>query len=87
MIADDSAESSATPRDGLAAQLRQLEDFVARSESAGDELPPEAAVMVARLREIMQALEGLTSSFHGLNAESPHDATAAEEVPAQRRNP
>ncbi len=67
MSGDDSAEAPATPRDGLAAQLRQLEDFVARTESAGDALPPEAVVMVARLREIMQALDGLSTSFGGLN--------------------
>ena len=74
MSGDDSADASATPRDGLAAQLRQLEDFVARSESAGDALPPEAAVMVARLREIMQALDGLSTSFGGLTI-PPHVTT------------
>ena len=80
MSADDSAEASPTPRDGLAAQLRQLEDFVARSESAGDALPPEATVMVARLREIMQALDGLSTSFGGLNV-PPLDAPDAPDVP------
>ena len=80
MSADDSADASATPRDGLAAQLRQLEDFVARSESAGDTLPPEAVVMVARLREIMQALDGLSTSFGGLNV-PPLDAVDVPETP------
>lgn len=51
------------PRDGLAAQLRQLEDFVARAESDGDDLPPAALEMIARLREIMQALDGLSSTL------------------------
>ena len=80
MSADESAASAGTPRDGLAAQLRQLEDFVARSESAGDDLPPEAAVMVARLREIMQALDGLSTSFGGLNV-PPRDAPDEQPTP------
>jgi hypothetical protein len=50
-------------RAGLAAQLRELEAFVARSDASGDELPPEAIEMIARLREIVQALDGLTSSM------------------------
>jgi hypothetical protein len=54
-------------RAGLTAQLRELEAFVARSDARGDELPPEAIEMIARLREIVQALDGLTSSM----AEAP----------------
>lgn len=57
-------------RAGLAAQLRELEAFVARSDARGDELPPEAIEMIARLREIVQALDGLTSSM----AETPPPA-------------
>ena len=71
MSADEQVPGAATPRDGLAAQLRQLEDFVARAESDGGELPPEAVEMVARLREIMEALDGLSSSFEGLNTTLP----------------
>jgi hypothetical protein len=71
MSTDESVTAAATPRDGLAAQLRQLEDFVAQAESEGDELPPEAVEMVARLREIMQALDGLSISFDGLAAAVP----------------
>ena len=67
MSENEGAADAATPRDGLAAQLKQLEAFVARSESSGDALPPEAAVMVERLREIMQALDGLSTSFGGLD--------------------
>ena len=52
-----------SPREGLAAQLRQLEEFVARAESQDGELPPEGMEMIARLREIMQALDGLSASF------------------------
>ncbi|MEP7001627.1 MAG: hypothetical protein ABI969_14165 [bacterium] len=71
MNADESVPVTAAPRDGLAAQLRQLEDFVAQAESEGEELPPEAVEMVARLREIMQALDGLSISFDGLSAAAP----------------
>jgi hypothetical protein len=56
---------AAAGRDGLAAQLRELEAFVAQSEAAGEALPPEATEMVERLREIVRALDGLTSSLDG----------------------
>ena len=74
MSAEEIGMETATPRDGLAVQLRQLEAFVARAESDGDTLPREAVEMVARLREIMQALEGLSSSF-----DQPHGPAAAAE--------
>jgi hypothetical protein len=69
VTADDEQDLSSAEagRAGLAAQLRELEAFVARSDARGDELPPEAIEMVARLREIVQALDGLTSSL----AEAP----------------
>ena len=67
MSADDRtpiAPNDATAgREGLATQLRELEDFVARSDAAGEPLPPEALEMVSRLREIVKALDGLTSSL------------------------
>lgn len=50
-------------RAGLAAQLRELEAFVQKSEAAGESLPVEAREMVDRLREIVRALEELTSSL------------------------
>jgi hypothetical protein len=54
---------AAAGREGLATQLRELEAFVARSAARGEEMPPEAIEMVERLREIVQALDGLTSSL------------------------
>jgi hypothetical protein len=63
MSADDVTPEAASPRDGLAQQLRQLEAFVARAEQEGEELPAEAVEMVARLKEIVQALDSLTSSL------------------------
>jgi len=85
MSADEGVPSMTTPRDGLAAQLRQLEDFVAQAESEGDELPPEAVEMVARLREIMQALDGLSISFDGLSAAAPmtHGTTPLPSEPTK----
>jgi hypothetical protein len=47
----------------LAQQLRQLEEFVARTESDGEDMPAEAVEMIARLREIMEALDGLSASM------------------------
>ena len=61
---------AALSREGLADQLRKLEAFVASAESQGDSLPPEAVEMVARLKEIMDALEGLTASL-GESTEAP----------------
>jgi hypothetical protein len=55
--------AAAAGREGLATQLRELEEFVARSNAAGEPLPPEALEMVSRLREIVRALDGLTSSL------------------------
>ncbi|MFL5607514.1 MAG: hypothetical protein ACJ8AD_13775 [Gemmatimonadaceae bacterium] len=60
---DDVPSAASTGREGLAAQLRELEAFVARSDAAGEPLPPEAMEMMARLREIVKALDGLTSSL------------------------
>jgi hypothetical protein len=54
---------AAAGREGLVSQLRDLEEFMARTEAAGEALPPEATEMVERLREIVRALDGLTSSL------------------------
>jgi hypothetical protein len=51
------------PREELTAQLRQLEEFVTRAQSQGEQMPPEAVEMIARLRDIMQALDALSASF------------------------
>jgi hypothetical protein len=64
-MSDDINDAAAAGREGLASQLRELEAFAARTEAEGDALPPEAMEMIARLREIVQALDGLTSSLGG----------------------
>jgi hypothetical protein len=60
---DTFGASTPSPREGLTQQLRQLEEFVARTESLGEEMPAEAVEMMARLREIMEALDGLSASM------------------------
>jgi hypothetical protein len=76
MTSDDTEFTDAeTGRAGLAAQLHELEAFVARSEANGDELPPEAIEMIARLREIVQALDGLTSSMADADRPAPDPAS------------
>jgi hypothetical protein len=71
--ANDEAVDAAAGRAGLLAQLRQLEDFAARTVSEGDALPPQATEMILHLREIMQALDGLTASM----GDSPSDGGTA----------
>jgi len=73
----DDAASAAAGRAGLLAQLRQLEDFAARTVREGDALPPQATEMILHLREIVQALDGLTASMT--------DQPAGEETPARDR--
>lgn len=63
MSEEASSTDGTAGRDGLVSQLRELEAFVARADVEGDELPPEALEMMARLREIVHALDGLTASF------------------------
>lgn len=76
MTAGEDATQPADPRAGLAAQLQQLEDYVAKAEADGEELPPEALEMIARLREIVRALDALTSSIAG--GAPPDDPASSE---------
>jgi hypothetical protein len=76
--ARDEAVTAAAGRAGLLAQLRQLEDFAERMASEGGSLPPQATEMILHLREIVDALDGLTASMNG--GSSPmDDADAARE--------
>jgi hypothetical protein len=61
--ARDEAASAAAGHAGLLAQLRQLEDFAARTVAEGDALPPQATEMILHLREIVDALDGLSASM------------------------
>ncbi len=69
--ANADAADAAAGRAGLLAQLRQLEDFAARTVSEGDALPPQATEMILHLREIVAALDGLTASM----AQPPSDTS------------
>lgn len=64
-MSDPINEAAAAGRAGLQSQLAELEAFIARTEADGEELPPEAVEMIARLREVVRALDGLTSSLGG----------------------
>ena len=59
----DEAVNAAAGHAGLVAQLRQLEDFAARTVAEGEALPPQATEMILHLREIVNALDGLTASM------------------------
>ena len=43
--------------------VAELEAFIARPEASGEPVPPEARLMLARLRELVTALERLKASF------------------------
>lgn len=77
---DEKLNDAAAGRDGLATQLRALEEFVARSEAEGDALPPEAMEMITRLREIVHALDGLTRSIE-TGRDSIADASQTPDTP------
>ncbi|MEO8560836.1 MAG: hypothetical protein ABI601_02100 [bacterium] len=76
---DEGMTSAAAGRDGLVTQLRALEAFVERSDAEGDALPPEATEMIARLREIVQALDGLTASISADQAPPADPAPSSPE--------
>jgi hypothetical protein len=61
----DGPAGAARPADaaGLAAQVRRMEIAVAAMVTRGEAVPPEAERMLARLREVAVALEGLTASL------------------------
>jgi hypothetical protein len=61
--ARDEAASAAAGHPRLHAHLRQREDFAARTVAEGDALPPQATEMILHLREIVEALDGLTASM------------------------
>lgn len=80
--APDEAASAAAGHAGLVAQLRQLEAFAARTVAEGDALPPQATEMILHLREIVDALDGLTASMADpLPADaSPHPGTGKDDL-------
>ena len=57
-------EKQDSPAD-LTGPVAELEAFIAQTEARGEPVPPEARVMLARLRELVAALRDLTDSFGG----------------------
>jgi hypothetical protein len=43
--------------------VAELETYIAETEARGEPVPPEARLMLERLRELMSALRGLSASF------------------------
>ena len=43
--------------------VAELEAYIAETEARGEPVPPEARIMLERLRELMSALRELTASF------------------------
>ncbi|MDQ2666825.1 MAG: D-hexose-6-phosphate mutarotase [Gemmatimonadota bacterium] len=52
-------------RQDLADKLQQMEAFVTQAEASGEEVPPELAAVVKHLRQMMNALDGLTKDLGG----------------------
>jgi glucose-6-phosphate 1-epimerase len=61
------AEDLLTPeaRKDFAEKLQQLEAFMEKTKATGEEVPPEALELVTHLREIIDALTGLTKELGG----------------------
>ncbi|GAC1648659.1 MAG: hypothetical protein NVS4B3_04550 [Gemmatimonadaceae bacterium] len=61
--AETDVSHSPDPTGTLAASLAELEARIAAAERAGETVPAEAHTMLARLREISVALDGLMASL------------------------
>jgi hypothetical protein len=64
--------------------IAELEAYIARTEARGEPVPPEARLMLERLRELMAALRGLTASFderaeHGERTSPPPTRSEEED--------
>ena len=66
-MTDGSGEPGADP-------VAELEAFIARTEASGEPVPPEARIMLARLRALMTALNDLRTSL-GEGTEPPAGGT------------
>ena len=60
---DDTHDRAAAGRTGLAEQMQRLQAYVADAHARGEDVPPEADMMIARLKELVGALDDLTSSL------------------------
>ena len=64
--------------------VAELEAYIAETEARGEPVPPEARVMLERLRELMSALRGLTASFDA-RAEAGERAEHGERTSPRKR--
>ena len=61
--------------------VAELEAYIAETEARGEPVPPEARVMLERLRELMAALRGLTATFE--ERAEPGERTSPPEPPEE----
>lgn len=57
------AREARAGRTGLAEQMQRLQAYVADAHARGEPVPPEAEMLIARLQELVGALDELTSSL------------------------
>lgn len=57
--------------DSFLTHASALESRIAAAEAAGDDVPPEARIMLASLRELAQAVDGLRTTIHETAASDP----------------
>jgi hypothetical protein len=69
------------PASGGGDPVAELERFIAESEARGDTVPLEAYEMLARLRELMAALRGLTASLAQRSPTEESSERGSEEGP------
>lgn len=50
--------------DSFLTHASALEARIAAAEAAGDDVPPEARIMLASLRDLAQAVDGLRTTIH-----------------------
>ena len=66
--------------DSFLTHASALEARIAAAEAAGDDVPPEARIMLASLRDLAQAVDGLRTTIHETAASEP----APDAAPAPR---
>ena len=57
--------------DSFLTHASALEARIAAAEAAGDDVPPEARIMLASLRDLAQAVDGLRTTIHETEAPAP----------------
>jgi hypothetical protein len=72
-------------------ELRDIESFlthasalearIAAAEAAGDDVPPEARIMLASLRDLAQAVDGLRTTITETSASGPAPGAAPGALP------